>query len=439
MDASRIAAAPQQRHVGVVHRSDSFRYARSLLVIFLAAAVDVFDVLDRSSRGGPLRYLLLLIPIGALVAIRANGSTLIRRPRSHEIVLTALFLFGMAGTVYGTVFLGVTSTARALFFPMSLAILAVLVVEPMSEQEAGRLLRAIAVIATIYMCLAAVAYSGLIHQLLEFRQFKNATFPYVAIGIAAAYLLGHRWWAAALVGLTFVIFTGYASATSALVLLVMVIVLLATGRGASRARPYVFGIALLLAVVVAVANFGTSTRLADAYFQTVGKRNTSYGRLEFWASGIETFKESPIIGKAFASDTVVEERGDRRSPYHNDFILFMVEGGIIGVGLLVAWILLLLSDLTRRYFGFVRSDAPARATLARVLLVGLSGFIVSMAFNPVLEGLSRSATIFALAAIAATLGSPEPATEREGAAPAVTERRPPVRATTVATRRIRAR
>jgi O-antigen ligase len=98
---------------------------------------------------------------------------------------------------------------------------------------------------------------------------------------------------------------------------------------------------------------------------------------------------------------------DRRAAYHNDFILFLAEGGVLGAGLLVAWMLLVLVSLTRRYFNFVRSHEPEHAKMARLVLVGLNGFFVSMAFNPVLEGLSRSATIFALVAIASTLGSPE--------------------------------
>jgi O-antigen ligase len=435
--AGRVSGGDRRLHRD--RPTEGYRYARAMLIIFLATAVDVFNLLDRSSRGGPFRYAILLIPIGALIAIRTNGSTLVRRPRPDEWVLIALFTFGMAGTTYGMVFSGVTSTARALFLPMSVAILAVLILEPVSEPEARKLLRALAWIASIYIALGAVVYSGLIPQLLQFRQFKNATFPYVAIGIAATYLLGRRWWTVALVGLSFVIWAGYPSATSSLILLTMIIVFLATGKRASRVRPYVLGISLVLAAAIAVSNFGASTQLADSYFNTVGKRNTSQGRLEFWANGIATFQQSPLIGAAFATDTVVETGRDHPSPYHNDYILFLAEGGLLGIGLLAAWIVLLLSNLTRRYFGFAHGDAPERANLARLLLIGLSGFVVSMGFNPVLEGLSRSTTIFALAAIASTLGAIEPASDDEEAEPSLTEPPVPTNGARQADRRIRVR
>jgi O-antigen ligase len=418
--------------------TEGYRYARALLVIIFAAAVDVFDLLDRSSRGGPIRYGLLLIPVMAVIVIRPKGSMLIRRPRPNELALLALFVFGIAGTTYGIVLAGVTSTARALFLPMMIALLAVLVVEPMTEDEAHKLLRALAWIATIYMLLSAVAYSGLIGRLLEFRQFKNATFPYVAIGISATYLLGRRWWTVILVALAFVIWSGYPSATSSLILITMVIVLLATNPKASRLRPYAIGGGILLAAAIAIANFGTSTSVANSYFTDVGKQNTSHGRLEFWADGIATWQASPWIGAAFASNTVVETGREHASPYHNDFILFLAEGGLLGAGLLAGWMVLLLVDLTNRYFGFAHGDAPHRANLARLMLVALTGFFVSMGFNPVLEGLSRSATVFALAAIAALIGVPNREEERS-VDPSITAPRAPETAASSASRRSLAR
>jgi O-antigen ligase len=421
----RVAVATRYRV------TDSYRYARALLVIFLATAIDVFNFLDRSSRGGPLRYVILLIPILSLLAVRADGSTLIRRPTVYERVLIILFAFGLIGTTYGILFLGVTSTARALFLPMSIAILALFVVDPLTPEETRRLTKALAVIATVYIVLGAIVYSGVVPGLAEYRQFKNATFPYVAIGVSAAWMLGRRSWAVALVALATVMFLGYPSATSVLVALITVVTYWATARTASRARPYLIAAAVLLIGIIAIANFSESEFLADRYFEAVGKRNTSQGRVEFWTSGIAEFAKSPIIGTAFASDTVVESSRERRSPYHNDFVMFLAEGGVLGSLLLVAFIVSLLRQLVTRYFGFVRIGDEDRARFARLLLIGLNSFLITMVFNPVLAGLSRSATIFALVAFAAALGKPERPDE-------VTDRSPAVAASS-ATGRIRVR
>lgn len=387
--------------------SDGYRYARALLVIFLVTAVDVFNLLDRASRGGPTRYAILLVPAVAALAIRTRGSTLVRRPRTHERLLLILFAFGLLGTTYGIVFLHITSTARAIFLPMSIAILALLVIEPIREEEARRLVRLIAWIGTIYIVLGAVTYSGLAGSLAAYRQFKNASFPYTMLGISAALLLGHRAWAFVLAGLTAVIFFGYPSATSVLIILVTALTFFATSTRASRTRPYLIAATILAIGVAGLVNFNSSVEIADRYFDAVGKRNTTAGRLEFWTNGLAQWRASPLIGSGFASETVIEASRNRRSPYHNDFVLFLAEGGIVGCALFVSWLVLLLRDLLHRYFAFADSGAVSQALLARLLLVGLGSYVVSMLFNPVIQGLSRSATIFALAAIATALGRPE--------------------------------
>ena len=59
----------------------------------------------------------------------------------------------------------------------------------------------------------------------------------------------------------------------------------------------------------------------------------------------------------------------------------------------------------------LQAGQDERANLIRAILVCLNAFFVAMAFNPVLPGASRSATIFGLYAIAMSLGEPAPKTE----------------------------
>jgi O-antigen ligase len=189
--------------------------------------------------------------------------------------------------------------------------------------------------------------------------------------------------------------------------LVTALTFFATSTRASRTRPYLIAATILAIGVAGLVNFNSSVEIADRYFDAVGKRNTTAGRLEFWTNGLAQWRASPLIGSGFASETVIEASRNRRSPYHNDFVLFLAEGGIVGCALFVSWLVLLLRDLLHRYFAFADSGAVSQALLARLLLVGLGSYVVSMLFNPVIQGLSRSATIFALAAIATALGRPE--------------------------------
>jgi hypothetical protein len=95
----------------------------------------------------------------------------------------------------------------------------------------------------------------------------------------------------------------------------------------------------------------------------------------------------------------------------------------------VAFILALERSLLRRYFALAAAGEDARASLLRLLLVGFNGFLVSMAFNPVLQGFSRSATIFAMYGIAMLVGTPRRVPGGQAAPTPTGLRRDPARRT----------
>jgi O-antigen ligase len=159
--------------------------------------------------------------------------------------------------------------------------------------------------------------------------------------------------------------------------------------------------------------------LADDYFAVVDKANANNGRLDLWTEGLERWQEAPIFGNGFAGEvTAVRDRDDKALPFHNDFVFFLANGGIVGLGLLIAWFVLSEVILLRRYRGFVRVGDDLRAGLLRAILACLNAFVVAMAFNPVLPGASRSVTIFGLYAIAMSIGEPPPVPARRVAAEA---------------------
>jgi O-antigen ligase len=387
-----------------VRHSDSYRLARTYMVVILAAAVDVTNFLD---RGNSLRYALLLVPFASFVWIRlSRPSPVFRRPSRTDKILFLIVGFGLAGTYYGIVFNHTTATARPLFLPMLIAFLYLGTTEEPSDREVRFILRALAGIGAVYICLAAVANSGLVGWLLQFRQFKNASFPFVVMGLAGAFILKRPVRVSVLVALAGIVFLGYPSATAALILVSTIITFFVTSPRGTRLRPYLVAILVVAVGGLSLANFNSSFALTSRYFELVGKRNTDAGRLAIWTSGIEEFKQSPVIGSVFSSDTITEVGPNRTSPYHNDFVLFLVKGGVIGLLLLIAFILALERSLLRRFFALAEAGEIARASLLRLLLVGFNGFLVSMAFNPVLQGFSRSATIFAMYGIAMLVGTP---------------------------------
>jgi O-antigen ligase len=193
-----------------------------------------------------------------------------------------------------------------------------------------------------------------------------------------------------------------------------------TPRRPESARPLVIGLLVCGTVLVVALNFNDSIALTDRYFSVVGKTNSNAGRLALWASGIEKFKESPIIGRAFTEGTATDASVVRGAlaaqlPYHNDYIYFLATGGIIGLGLLLVWIAATETLAIRRYLGFRRVGEHAKADLLRVLLIGYNAFFLTAIFNPSIAGMSRAATIFSIYAMMMALGKPraDPESTRE--------------------------
>ena len=415
-------AAPVRVARAVEPRStDTFVLWRAYLVIMLAASFDVYDWLDRSIQGGATRYLIIAVPIGAAVWIRLRQpGFLVRRPLPSDFVLFALFVFGLGGSLIGVAFLGTVENARPIFLPMMVAFLYLLTTEDPTDREVSKGLSWLSLIATAYTVMNALVNLGLLPGLLAFKQYRNASFAMVALAVATAYVLGKRKRLLLVLTLAAIIFVTYPSATSVLVGASVLLTFYLTGVRSSGLRTVLVAGTIVVVAALSFTNFDRGVEVADQYFAIVDKANANSGRLDLWTEGLERWHEAPIFGSGFAGEvTAVRDRDEKALPFHNDFVLFLANGGIVGLGLLVAWVVLLEMTLLRRYRGFVRAGDQRRAGLLRAILVGLNAFVVAMAFNPVLPGASRSITIFGLAAIALSVGEP-PRSEADAAGQALT-------------------
>jgi O-antigen ligase len=398
--------------------TDAYRFARAVLVM---VALGSFDVRNFFDRGGSNRYLLIFIPIVMVVVLRLRRpSTVVRKPVVTDVLLLCLWVMGMIGTTYGLSTAQGADSARPIFYPMSLGLLSLFVLDQPSRDETRRILQILGWIGAAYVVLAAVVNTDLLPGLAGFKQFRNASFALVLMGIVAAHIQRRRGLFLVLSGFALLNFAAYPSATSVIVTLAVIVVMFMTRPTTSSMRPYLVGLAATILVLVAVLNVDRGIGLMSDYFEAVNKVNASYGRLSVWQEGLERFEESPLFGDAFSSGTVVEARRLRggstfQIPFHNDYILFLADGGLAGIVLLVTFIVWLNVTLLRRFRLAVRAERWEDANLLRLLLALFDAFFVAAAFNPVIEGLSRSATIFGLYAVAMLIGRPEVPPDHLGA------------------------
>lgn len=403
--------------------TDTFVLWRAYLLIMLAASFDVYDWLDRSVQGGATRYLIIAVPIVAAVWVRMRQpGFLVRRPMPSDVVLFVLFVFGLGGSLIGVAFLGTVENARPIFLPMMVAFLFLLTTEDPTDREVSKTLSWLSLIATAYTAMNALVNLGVLPGLIVFKQYRNASVAMVALAVATAVVLGNRRRLAVVLVLSAVIFVTYPSATSVLVGASIVLTFYLTGPRSSGLRTIVVAGTIVTVAALSFVNFDRGVEIADRYFAVVDKANANSGRLDLWTEGLERWQEAPIFGSGFAGEvTAVRNRDEKTLPFHNDFVLFLANGGIVGLGLLITWIVMTELTILRRYRGFVRAGDLRRAGLLRAILVCLNAFVVAMAFNPVLPGASRSATVFGLYAIAMSLGEPPPGRRRAAEEAALSE------------------
>jgi len=409
--------APTRRSDAIApkHHTDSYRLSRAFLVLMSVSVVDVFNVLDRgfaafrpdAQPGGAIRYLVLLVPISVLLWIRLQRpSFVVRRPVLAEVVLFGLFVMGLTGSFVGIALLGTEDTARPVFLPMSLGLLAVLVIQPPTQREIGAMLRWLSNIGLVYIVMNALVNVGIL-PFAQYQQYRNASVAFLVLGLGAAVAAGQRRRLLLELVLSVVVFVTYPSATMVLALLVLGLTLYVTTERASTLRAAVLGGLVAAFAVIALANLQAGIRFSDQYFDLVNKANANATRLDLWSAGVDRFEESPLVGSVFSGEVVAERSRDGKDlPYHNDFVLFLALGGLLGIGLLLAFIIVTEVTLIRWVHRFRRAGDDSRASLVRTILVGINAFFVAMAFNPVLSGASRSAVVFGLFAIAMSVGAP---------------------------------
>jgi hypothetical protein len=406
------------------HHTDAYALARAMLLVFLVSAADVTNFLDRASRGGWIRYVILLsFPIVAIIAIRGtHPSAIIRRMSASDRVLMALFLLGLAGGVYGKVFNDVGSDVFPVFVPLIIAFLYLGTRSDVTDEEARKLLNGLVVVMFVYIILSAFVNSGLVPHLEEYRQYKNAQVMFLAMGVAGVIALKRPFASLIAIALWLFIFSAYPSATAFLVGVTTIVTLFITRpKKANNTRLILVGAVVTAVALLGILNFTGARNISSTYFDLVNKKNNDNARVALWQGGIRNFEKSPVWGQAFTGEAtilVVRREGlgqPFKAPFHSDYVLFLSLGGLLGLGLLLGWAVVTEVTVYRRYQGFIRSGEVNKARMARVLLVGFNSFFCAAAFNPEFTGASRTATIAAIYGLMMLLGKPAPAVEAEEA------------------------
>jgi O-antigen ligase len=219
-------------------------------------------------------------------------------------------------------------------------------------------------------------------------QEKNNLAAAMALGILTSSLLifqskaGIRWLAIGTFGLCFLLLYGSQSATAtgamlaALVTVVCVMVMRSKKMGAAGRVAFVVAIGAL-ASLVWVAGV-----TPDALLTAVGRGTNLTGRADFWPYLQNAIADRPILGYGYnaffrsadgiaALGSYVVQAGGW-SPYHahNSFLEVLLDGGVLGLVLLVGTVLVALIRALRYVFVTHRIVAAWPLAIVAYLMVG---------------------------------------------------------------------
>ena len=163
------------------------------------------------------------------------------------------------------------------------------------------------------------------------------------------------------------------------------------------------GFGLILIIFAAVLLLGGDSSLLRGIGATGGAGDVSSGRLQFWQTTLLIIRDFPLLGVGLNAFGVAYTRYDTMNGYfrieqaHNDYLQVIAEAGIIGLGLILAFIFLLFR---RGWQVFSTTSDRTRRGISIGALAGCFGILIHSFFDFPLRTPSNLLTFLILAVLA---------------------------------------
>lgn len=397
---SRVQAAPARG--GDAGGEPSRRVEKALpslwtafLVTFTVFALD-FAALLSGATG--LRYAFLLVPIGVLaVSARSHHGRPVLRP--PDVVLAALFLWGLAGAIYGKLVVHPVSSSLTMVLPMAVGLLHLLSTGRPTEEHSRRMLRYLTTLGFAYVLVYLAGRMGA-GPLSIIAYSKEKSFLLALAPLAA--FVTRRWWlfTIELVALTIIFLEEPAATFVVVVAAVAVTNMLLSARG-SAVKVAAFAL-LTMSIFVGLSlvyRSGQQATLITRYFAAVGKLDNTPFRLVLLRKGMAEVRARPVLGTNFTGEVGIETKFPgvaRFAPAHNDYLQLAMAGGIVALAMYLYWVQATNRGVHTSYHRLVEAGEVQSARLLRVLVTGFNAFLFSSIFNPLLAGVGIAVMFFLL-------------------------------------------
>lgn len=347
------------------------------------------DIEGKLVSGGNIRYIGTIMSLIVILALKGSASvsnfSSIMKFATYPLVAIAV-----AGSLFGRIY----DEEQFGALPIAIPMLILLTKFPTAESRVS-LKRSANLI--IYLCMVITAESILVRlnvlppsALLVFSHEK--TFCMV-LGLLLSIAVRNKCLAFTQSSLILGSFALYPAAT---LLLGVIVGLLIFKYNKTLANPFtLLSVALLFLVTVISSIFSARSLLESlgSYFDIVGKSNNTSYRLSLVDAALTEIGGRPIFGTLFRGSATVRayvlDNRNYQLPVHNDYITFVLCGGLASLALFLIMILTLHFRIMVTYTQM--SDDRSRVISA---LMGSTYVLLASAFaNPVLINPGNS-TIF---------------------------------------------
>jgi len=358
-------------------------------VLILAAACDCWDLFEF----GPSRYLLAGTATSiAVLCVRLEGLKL-NRPHWSTWAFLILSLIAIPGITYNKL----VGSSPSLFTATSLSIVVwcaqLLPIEKLKFNP-GRLLTLIGCIG--YCNLLVVCYLLLTHNPDTYNRdalMTHARSFLIPLAFCVA-CLRRQYIAAALAAILVSVMVRYDPRTTAMLAIVIALAIFTCA-----VIPTALRIPLLIAsCIVLTGGYNLVRSVNTSFKENMGETDNADFREDKWQMAIREFQESPWIGKCFTGcgdydhpwgHRIVDDYGTQldadTAPLHNDYLEFLVDGGITGMGLFVLGLTGTLWLGIKNYAILKRHQLHEHAALALIALIALTIAMMAMACNPIIN------------------------------------------------------
>lgn len=372
------------------------RGAAWTLPILGGLAVLLTDTAGRSIAPGPERYLATAAVVLAVLLVGAASD---ERSRALRTTALLLFVYGVAGTLYGRFVLGTGNGTLPLVGPMVIACLPP--VRNWAEPDWRLGLRVISAAGTVFALGSGLSRLGFLPA-TQIDVLNHEKAFLVMLGIAAAIAARDRVLTVASLGAAALAFSAYPAATY-VVAAAVALGTVGLARWAPRARGRTVLAALVMAgTAIAVLNIDRLIALTGSYFRLVGKIDNGDTREALYRTALSRLT-SPVFSHFFTRDiTVVGKLSgvDRIVPAHNDYLSITLGGGLVAAALLLG-VFLFANGLALRTLR--EEPDPWQRRTVIVLLGAVNGAAVSAFANPIFMNPGASAVTFAVVAALAAV------------------------------------